>query len=650
MCPGLTIPMAHRLLKSSAAMQINRQDYVRLGTTCSIHVESLPQPARRIIDSDPDLKSLVGRDHVIRGSDFGRLYDRLAELDRRDSASLSGSHGLSRSESLYKAALGASAPSATGRLGSGLAVSERSRQGIFGAQAQTSPLSQGRGGRQAAPRSNALTYDTTTYRLRAAQLPTAPADRAALKTALDAQINQRFRGGYQLSGVQPGSDRELRAMQALADYGNSGNSHNGTESDLLVPTGGVPMRMTVQTDSSGRASATVHASNGVPQPTRTFANVQDATRALQQDFGVRVLQRGQTNAGDSSFTLDELNQVYHGFSQLSASERTNIRGLDLLRTHNAPTRPAGGGDTTGEYNGNVATQNGSRIKPPSITLYDSAFAGNNQAFVGNGTTDFEASLETVLHEAGHAIERQPLDTALCTFNAATDRMNQANSDLAATLPAADAAARSMNTTNHAFTSATNATLQRRGGFTAAQRNEALAFNNASNGVVGALNAMGSATTAQQLTAARTQLQTAVQARDRALAAMSPSNPVLQAAQNAKAGQDAAISAANTTAGARDTFFARKADREAAADNVRQVAGSGSFRVDAHPPTTPTSTRLASFAAMRQRTGEQAVTAYGATGTQEAFAEAYMLFKTDPDYLRANRPQTFSWFDQGNHLR
>jgi hypothetical protein len=640
------------LLFSIAAMQINRDDYVRLGTTHSIHVDTLPPPQRQMIESDPGLKELVGRDHVIRGNDFGRLYDRLAELDKRDAASGHASPigRLSRSETLYRAA-----SSPAGNVRDTLSTQGRPRQGIFGTQRpmSTGPihapaLAQARGGRQNPVRTPALTYDTTNYALSAAHLPTAPADRARMKAQLDQRINQRFPGGYQLSGVQPGSDQELRAMQALAEYGSTTNSHNGTESDLLVPTGGAQMRMTVQTNPAGRASATVHAASGVPQPTRTFATIADAQRALRQDFGVNVVQRGQPNGGDSSFTLDELNQTYHAFSQLSTAERANLQGIDLVRSHTAPRRPTNGGDTTGEYNGNVETQNGARIKPPSITLYDVAFDHNNQAFVGNGTTDFPASLETILHETGHAIEGQPLNNALATFNGATDRMNAASGDLNQTIAGTNSALRGMDAADGNFVTRFNAGI-RGGSLSRSQQNEAAAFLTASNRVVSALGAMNRATDSQQIAAARAQLATAIQARDRAYGALSANHPLRQAATDAKTAQDAAIGASNTTANARDIFFQRRTDRANAADAVRQLAQPGTFHVDSNPPSTPSSARLASFNAMRQRSGEQAVTPYGATGPQEAFAEAHMLFRTDPDYLRANRPQTFAWFNQGNHV-
>jgi len=47
----------------------------------------------------------------------------------------------------------------------------------------------------------------------------------------------------------------------------------------------------------------------------------------------------------------------------------------------------------------------------------------------------------------------------------------------------------------------------------------------------------------------------------------------------------------------------------------------------------------------QKDGGKAVSAYGQTDFQEAFAEAYSLYITSPDTLKTLRPNVYAFLDQ-----
>jgi hypothetical protein len=116
-----------------------RNDYVSLGTEMkSVSLASLPKADRELIQSDPVLKGMVHstpKDQVIRGEDFGKLYDRLHTLDTQ---SKGGATSLNRADAMYQHAKSAqpvafpSAPLSPDPIDT---IAARTRLGIFGTPA-----------------------------------------------------------------------------------------------------------------------------------------------------------------------------------------------------------------------------------------------------------------------------------------------------------------------------------------------------------------------------------------------------------------------------------------------------------------------------------------------------------------------------------
>src|SRR5688572_4184926 len=104
-------------------MEIRRDQYVSLGKSQSLSLASLPPADQKLIRQDPVLSALV-KDEVIRGSDFGKLYDRLQELDKAQPLSQTG-QTTSRAEKMYGYAQGGTAADWKGY------GAPRTRQGIF---------------------------------------------------------------------------------------------------------------------------------------------------------------------------------------------------------------------------------------------------------------------------------------------------------------------------------------------------------------------------------------------------------------------------------------------------------------------------------------------------------------------------------------
>jgi hypothetical protein len=495
----------------------------------------------------------------------------------------------------------------------------------------------GGGGRSGS--TSGLEYDTAHYAIRGRSIPTDPAQRRQLHTDLTAELDRIYgQGNWTINGAQAGSDEELRAMDALGQYGRAQRNgqridHRGTESDLLVPGSSATsfMRMTTQMDGRGRMTADVHATAGAPTTTRTFTSAADARRAIEQDFGVRVRGRVATDPNSRDFTQAELTQLHHSLSQLDANERQQIRGLDFMREANPPAGRSG--DTSGLYSPNTATRDGQRVQPASITLYDNAFSGNAQGFVGSAGTAHQHSTITILHEVGHAIEDRRVNDATVALNAAVNARNTAAGELNTANGALAQPLRDMNSESNSFIRSANSQMRSMNRDERAQTN---AFNSAANGVVGAMNAMNRARTPAQLTAAGQRLDSAIAARDAAFSRMGASHPLRSDAQSLITAQDAAMGAARPAAQRQVEFQQAVGAQNAAQRALDSVSTNGH------------SDRLRSFEAALRR--DTSPTQYGQTDSAEAFAESYMLFRSDPEYLRQNRPNIHRWFQAGGHLR
>lgn len=486
-----------------------------------------------------------------------------------------------------------------------------------------------------------LDYDTAGYRLTPLNVPTTEEGRTRMRTRLSQQLDTTYgAGNWSVNGAAEGSAEELRAMHALSQYGRATRGgqridHRNTESDLLVPGRGStpPMRMTTQTNGAGQITANVHGTSGVPQPARTFATAAEGRQALQRDFGVTVARRDSSDPNSREFSAAELSQAHHAFSQMSADERRALRGVELRREANPPAGEDG--DTTGLYESNVATRDGQRVRPPSITLYDGAFDDNGRGFVGSDTSAHPNSTQTILHEAGHAVENHRLQEAQVAVNQAVDRQNDAAADLNAANAAYDQPRQAMDDAGSDFTNSARSTQMN-----AAERRQAVAYQRAANGVVSANNAVLRARTPAQLTRARSQLQTAVQRRDRALTAMGAGHPLSTEATDLQSAQNTAIAAAGTAAD-------RQIEYQQAV-GARRTADRALSRVQSGSGESARSARLASFDRALRR--DVSPTEYGRTSVAEKFAESYMLYRSDPEYLRTQRPNTYRWFQQNNHTR
>lgn len=118
------------LVKDAMGTGVRRVDDSSVLRSCSsVQVSALPRETAAMINSDPQLSSLVGKDQVIR--DVPALFARLDQLDRTQPLSANGSPSISRADTMMRAiraqSNGVDASCAS-------LAPTRTRQGIFGAQ------------------------------------------------------------------------------------------------------------------------------------------------------------------------------------------------------------------------------------------------------------------------------------------------------------------------------------------------------------------------------------------------------------------------------------------------------------------------------------------------------------------------------------
>ena len=484
-------------------------------------------------------------------------------------------------------------------------------------------------------------YDTTDYALSSARIPKRLKKQARLRESLDAELRQRYMDGYSIDGVEPGSSQELIAMQGLLEWsrlrtdGPSDDVAWGSESDLLVPSQQGSLRMTAR-QMDGTLAAAVHAVPEALASAPAFATVEAAVAALQADFGIRA------EAGTKNFSLSELNQVYQAVRLLPTEEQAALRGLDLRRSDQpTPEQVKKFGHLSGLYESNAQVVDGARVRPPSITLYDRAFDGNAQRFVGDGSTAHPSSFTTIVHEFGHPVSLRKVGDAYVDWSiegqkqeATADEANERRSRVVASKVSANEAISAYKSARASVPT------------TRAQRRQTNTLTRAGNRVVDEIGGLMRASGPAAVEAGRQAVQEALEEYGAALTALDanhPLRPQAEAMHDALQLHAADVGAHELSVVAHEAQVART---ERAAAAVEALAASGTFVGGAYPASSAV---VESFAEMIDGAGERPATEYGFKNDKEAFAEAYMLYRLDPEFLKTYRPKTHAWFEAGHHL-
>jgi hypothetical protein len=373
----------------------------------------------------------------------------------------------------------------------------------------------------------------------------------------------------------------------------------GTEANLITPIGwrtnqdgSRPVgKITVTIDSAGRAIADFLSTGAADTPT-AFSNKGDAIRQLQKADGIAAV-----TDGDSSWTIEDLNKVVGAFALLPASDRGALAGVELLRVQDIA------GERSGEFAWSQSVAGTSARSEARIKIADDAFASDSGSFVGSRATARPASYLTIIHEVGHAIASQALRNASSLADQATVHANSLVEPL-------NSAVVSSNAAGYQF----NALVQ--------QYNELVnAFNNSLTSNDPNLTAA----VKNDLDGKKLEMHAKKNEADR-----------LKTEEQAKR---KTFEAANLAAMVKQELV----------QSCRPLAGmSGILKSSAD------SKRVQKFVEFVALKSISPPTQYAKDNwpfkPEEFFAEAYSLWLTAPEYLKANSKPLWDWFTAGNYLK
>lgn len=259
--------------------------------------------------------------------------------------------------------------------------------------AGTAPTSQ-----PAAPPPPPLDYDRSSHTLS----PLPPSHTAASIRKL---LNDKIKAGditsFTTSNVTSGSNAEIFVLYAI--WGLSQKAGWGTEADIITaidwpakPGDPAPQgRVTVRIDTQGAASAELVGAGPVPAVAQTTAAAGSAK--LKTDFGFSSVK----DDGSAAWSDAEISDVAAALAMLPAADKPALQGVELIRVQSL------GGNTAGEFSsgGGVASGATTATKP-FLKLADLAFPKTAVQFYGGTKGTVPASFQTILHEVGHAVEKE----------------------------------------------------------------------------------------------------------------------------------------------------------------------------------------------------------------------------------------------------
>jgi hypothetical protein len=439
-------------------------------------------------------------------------------------------------------------------------------------------------------------YDSTVFTI------PPPPDGCTLDDAKD-MVNQRMtasppdltRGSVR--GVTSGSDQEVFLWYTLAQVGY--RSRWGTEVNMVAPIGwrttqdgSDPVgKVTVTINSAGQGVADLLSTGAAAVPT-AFANIADTIRELQKADGIAAV-----TDGDSTWTIEDLNKVVGAFALLPSSDRAVLAGVELLRVQDIA------GEHAGEFAWSQSVTGASAISSATIKIADDAFASDPKSFVGGRTASSPASYMTILHEVGHAIASQALRNTSAVADQAIAQANTLVKPLNAAVVSSNAAGEDLN-----------------------------ALVGQYNDLVHAFNNSLTANDPAMTTAAKNDL-------DGKRLEVDAKRHMADRLRDVEQAKRAALDAANLNAAAKQELaqFCRPPassieSSKSAGDSKRVLEFVEFVTLKKIPPLT------------------QYAKDNWPSKPEEFFAEAYSLWRTDPEYLKANAMPLYDWFVEGNYLK
>jgi uncharacterized protein DUF4157 len=499
-----------------------------------------------------------------------------------------------------------------------------------------------------------------------------------------------------VKGALPGSDAEIFLWHILASVAR--RDWWGTENDLIEPIGWPPKPLapytdpstpykpsagapapkppmgavTVRIDQAGVGEAEL-VSAKIPVASTTYADPAAASTGLTSAYGLKSV----TDDGSATWTAVQLNIVSDAFALLPAADKAALKGVILRRVKEIDP------EHSAQFSRNLASvakgATAATTQDATLDVGNSAFGGDDRLFVGSGSAAYVRSTRAILHEVGHAIESQAFaDThqttatnvaarnkALEPYNDAIDKRNKligSKKTDPATLKEIDDLAKVTAAKKPAVTKATAAQ-------DTARKAEAATLVPAKDVAAGltTMKAEGTAAdaalkTAQ--TAAGTFAQKdsdesqayrkSVEDLSKAIgdyAKLAETTPATLNVKDQELLVDAAVKKRDgERAALQKAAAANPALTQFAAVEASQTSWAIAVKTQARLPKR--TVRLQNFVDTVKANKIEPFTAYAKQNwphnPTEFYAEAYSLWRTDPEYLKANAKAVFDWFEAGHY--
>lgn len=433
---------------------------------------------------------------------------------------------------------------------------------------------------------------------------------------LDTQLKKQFPGGVTFKPPFQDPNGREAALAKNALLVGSPNAERGAENDLILDTGikgsPKPTPMTTRTDKKG--AVTVEIGTATPASKAKFATMEEAKAAFKKDFGMTV--SDPTNAqktkdpGLKNWSLEDLNKMHDGLSQMSKDEKGALEGVTLERRTNVPNHPNWVAEFSPDTGHDPTTK--APVRKDKMIIADGTFAADKGGFVGDIKNPQFPSVRTVLHEAGHAVENRRQREAHIANETAKFNYNEAIGP---------------------HKEVTKSWEGAYGKLKGADKDAAKDFNAAFKDVELKRAALA-ASPPDKVTENYDALIKSQNKLTDAYGKLPDSNP---AKKQAGALRD---SAANMGL----SYAKNAADAGKKLSEAQSAEGKGAKAENI-------SAQQRKFDKYVKDNGLHELTDYAVSGSRhENYAEAFSLYKTDPEWMKTNEPKMYEYFQKGEHLK
>jgi hypothetical protein len=259
------------------------------------------------------------------------------------------------------------------------------------------------------------------------------------------------------------------------------------------------------------------------------------------------------------------------------------------------------GEDAGEFSWSQSVTDTSAISTATLELADGAFSSDLKSFVGGKATASPASYRTILHEVGHAIASEALRDARAAADQAIAHANTLVGPLNTAVVASNAAGNEFNALIQKYNDLVDA------------------FNNA----VTANDSDMMAAAKNDLGGKKLEVDTKRNEADRLKKEEEVERAALEAANMDAMAKQKMVESYRASAGSAGAF-------KSAADSKRVQKFIEFVTLNRIPPLT------------------QYAKNNWPSKPEEFFAEAYALWRTNPEYLNANAKPLYDWFTAGHY--